>query len=383
MFKSLKRNLDFEQMRSLLYSVFALKEKEGALTFLVDLPDHKMKDNALWADRRRIAAEWYTTLAKHMDKLPFDGIMLYSYDNVGTNNNDLPSEMVLAAHAAGGDSWMTGEIVSLEGILQASSVVLAPTELSATAPLKNLAKKFRFRGATLPGFSRGMVPALTMDYEKVNERVMQFKSRLDRANMAEIVLVVNGIDHFCSLDLRHRTSHASGGLIRELGTVANLPSGEAYIVPYEGELPGDPSNTAGTVPVQFGDEIVVYRLENNRAVEVLTHGKISEQERAMLQQEPAYGNIAELGIGVLGEWGVTAMGSILLDEKLGLHIAFGRSEHFGGITGPTAFRNPANVVHIDRVYVPTSQPRIAVGEVRLKYEDGSTEVIMKQGKYVV
>lgn len=383
MLKSLKRNLDFAQLRSLLFSVFALKEKEGALTFFVDLPDSKLKDNAQWADRRRIAAEWYTSLTRHIDKLPFEGIMLYSYDNVGTNNNDLPSEMVLAAHAAGGGSLMTGEIVSLEGILQVSSVVLAPTELSATAPLKNLAKTFKFRGATLPGFSRKMVPALTMDYEKVNERVMQFKSRLDRANGAEILLLADGVEYRCFLDLRHRTSHASGGLIREIGTVANLPSGEAYIVPYEGERAGDASQTTGVLPVQFDNEIVVYRLENNRAAEVLTLGKKSDQERAMLEQEPAYGNIAELGLGVLGEWGVTAMGSILLDEKLGLHIAFGRSEHFGGITGPATFRNPANVVHIDRVYVPTSQPRIVVGEVLLKYECGSAEVIMKSGKYVI
>jgi hypothetical protein len=382
MFRSLKRNLDFEQLRTLLSSVFALKEKEGALTFLVDLPGTKLKDNAEWADRRRIAAEWYTTLAKHLDKLPFDGIMLYSYDNVGTNNNDLPSEMVLAAHATHGSSWMTGEIVSLEGILEITSVVLAPTELSATAPLKNLARKFHFRGATLPGFSRRMIPALTMDYEKVNERVMQFKLRLDRANAADIILLADGVEYRCALDLRHRTSHASGGLIRDLGTVANLPSGEAYIVPYEGENPGDKSNTSGVLPVQFDDEIVVYRLDNNRAVEVLTKGKQSERERATLREEPAYGNIAELGVGVLGEWGVTAVGSILLDEKLGLHIAFGRSEHFGGITGPTSFRNPANVVHIDKVYVPTSQPKIEVAEVLLKYEDGSAEVIMKHGKYV-
>ena len=77
------------------------------------------------------------------------------------------------------------------------------------------------------------------------------------------------------------------------------------------------------------------------------------------------------------------LGSILVDEKLGLHIAFGRSEHFGGSTGPAAFRKPENVIHIDRVYVPSSQPAISVPEVSLTYEGGMSEVIMVNGKYIV
>ena len=110
---------------------------------------------------------------------------------------------------------------------------------------------------------------------------------------------------------------------------------------------------------------------------------MSDIERLRLKEEPAYGNIAELGLGVLGEWGVQAMGSILLDEKLGLHIAFGRSEHFGGITGPDAFRKPENVVHIDRVYVPSCQPGIKVLQASLAYDRGDNEVIMQDGRYTI
>ncbi|MEK9137398.1 MAG: hypothetical protein AAB393_09765 [Bacteroidota bacterium] len=370
-------------MRNLLTSVFDLKDHERALTILVDLPSARLPENPKWADRRRIAAEWYTTLSVNMRRLPFAAIMLCTYENVGTNNNDLPAEVLLAADSSGDSSWVPGEKISLESALENSSVVLAPTELSATAPLKNLARSLHFRGATLPGFSREMIPALTLDYEKIHERVMQFKSRLDRAAGAIITLAGDGKSYRLDLDLRHRTAHASGGLIREIGTVANLPSGEAYIVPYEGEKPSTPSRSSGLLPVQFENEIVVYRIEQNKAVDVVSIGTTSEQERQKLLDEPAYGNIAELGIGILGEWGVTAMGSILLDEKLGLHIAFGRSEHFGGVTGPSSFRSPANVIHIDRVYVPSSQPRISVQEVSLIYEEDNSEVIMRNDKYVV
>jgi len=54
---------------------------------------------------------------------------------------------------------------------------------------------------------------------------------------------------------------------------------------------------------------------------------------------------------------------VLLDEKLGLHVAFGRSDHFGGRVGPTDFSSPAEVIHLDRIYIPATQPRIAVYSV--------------------
>ena len=40
-----------------------------------------------------------------------------------------------------------------------------------------------------------------------------------------------------------------GGLLLEPGTAGNLPSGETYIVPYEGEIDGDPTASRGQMPV--------------------------------------------------------------------------------------------------------------------------------------
>ena len=407
-------NLSFDQLSALLDSVFAPAAREGWLTLLVDLPDARVPDHEAWLDRRRIATEWFTQLQANADALPFSAVVLCVYPNVGSNNNDLPAAALVAdgmtgyealaevagaaadlavtgaaadvadaGAAADGAAPPTARRLPFSEILDASSVVLALTELSATAPLKLLAAKHDFRGATLPGFSRAMIPVLPLDYERVHERVVEFKDRLDRADAAAVTLVAD--DRVCdsTFDLRFRTGHASGGLMRAPHTVGNLPSGEAYIVPYEGEREGEPSRTRGELPVQFGDEIVVYRLERNQAVDVLTTGPRSDQERQRLAEEPAYGNMAEVGIGVLGEWGVQAVGSTLLDEKLGLHIAFGRSDHFGGVTSPTQFRDPANVVHIDRVYVESVQPRIQVREVAFTYADGTREVIIQSGRFVV
>jgi hypothetical protein len=378
----IKSRLNLDDLNSILDTVFGLKENES-LAIFVDLPDEAVADNAPWKDRRRMALDWYFQLRAYRDKTKFTSVRFAWYPNVGSNNNDLP-EYVNLIDSPSGEVFQASEgPVPLYKILSYSTVVLSMTEFSATAPLKVLARKLGFRGATLPGFTREMIPALRLDYAKINARVFEFKQKMDRAVGLTIRLSAVPKEYISYFDLRFRTSHASGGLIREPGTVANLPSGEAYIVPYEGENKDEPSRSSGILPVQFGSEIVEYMIERNKVTKVLTAGKYSEIEERKISQEPAYGNIAEVGIGVLGEWGVKATGSTLLDEKLGLHIAFGRSEHFGGVIGPGDFRDPKNIVHIDRVYVPSTQPAINVEEVSFHYPDESKESIIKSGKFVV
>jgi leucyl aminopeptidase (aminopeptidase T) len=183
-------------------------------------------------------------------------------------------------------------------------------------------------------------------------------------------------------DLRLRTAHASSGRFPEPGTAGNLPSGEAYIVPYEGEQ-GEASGSAGTLPVEIGGEVVLFSIRANRAVKVKGRGPAARAERAHLAAEPAYGNMAELGFGVLGDFGLEPINEILLDEKLGLHVAFGRSDHFGGAVGPKDFSAPAAVIHLDRIYIPQAQPRIAVRSVTLGYPGGRAETIIEDGAYLI
>jgi len=246
--------------------------------------------------------------------------------------------------------------------------------------LKVAAREGAFRAATMPGFLPSMIPALRVDYGEVNRRVELLKGLLDTAETARIQFAVAGEKHELLLDLRHRTGHASGGIFPRNGVAGNLPSGEAYIVPYEGEIAGDASRTAGQLPVQIGDEVVVFNIAGNRAQEVLTSGPASDAQRKHLADEPAYANLAELGLGVLGDFGLRPAGSILLDEKLGLHIAFGRSDHFGGTVGPSDFSCPEAVIHLDRVFIRESQPDVEVVEVSL---DGPAQatVVIEHGQY--
>jgi leucyl aminopeptidase (aminopeptidase T) len=369
-----------DELAALVERVFRPGPDDRALAILIDLPDERVPDNAAWLERRLMSAGWASELSALRGRLGLE-THLCLYRNVGTNNGDLPEEAWLYQGSrlpSTVQDLNAGDAVPFSEILCSHSLLIAPTEFSATAPLKLLARNYRFRAATMPGFSRSMIPALKLDYGEINRRVNALKEMLDRAELAEFFFArEGGTEHCLVLDLRYRTAHASGGLLHEPGIAGNLPSGEAYIVPYEGEVPGQPSRSEGELPVQFGSEVVVYRIEQNIAREVAGDGPAAHRERERLREEPAYGNIAELGLGVLDEFGVQPCGSILLDEKLGLHIAFGRSDHFGGQVGPKQFSRPEAVVHIDRVYVPSTQPLIRVLRVDL---DGTP--LMENGRYV-
>jgi hypothetical protein len=92
--------------------------------------------------------------------------------------------------------------------------------------------------------------------------------------------------------------------------------------------------------------------------------------------------MAELGFGVLADFGIRPCNAMLLDEKLGFHIGFGRSDHFGGFVGENQFLYPDSMVHLDRIYIPACQPRIEVKQVQLHYH-GSEETIIKANNYTI
>ncbi len=373
------------ELLALIERVFAPTAAEQNIAILVDLPEEIESDNPRWQERRHIAWNWYKNLQEaQKEGGPFCATF-YLYRAVMTNNGDLPPAMwpfdghnlPLSAAALSGAKEET-----LAEIFGKHSLIMAPTEYSATAPLKLAAPTYGFKAATLPGFSEDMIPALRLDYHEVAKKVLAISNWLTKANGAEIVFKVEGRDEPLTLylDLRYRKAHSSTGLITEKGQAGNVPSGEAYIVPYEGEVADNPSKSHGTLPVQFGTDVLFYHIEQNRAIGVTGCGPVARQESARLREEPAYGNMAELGLGVLGGFGLKPIGAILLDEKLGLHIAFGRSDHFGGQVGAGQFNDPKKMVHIDRVYVKELQPAITIERATLELEDRQLE-LMRGGEY--
>ncbi len=373
-----------KELLRLVDLVFRPGAEDRSLAFLVDLPDEQVPDNPLWRARREMVAGWHRDLSLSGSALGFQQVQLVLYRNTRGNNADLPEEACI--HPGGGLPRKARDIegrgLPMHNVFARNRILIAATELSATAPLKVAAREFGFRAATMPGFTEAMVPALRLDYEDIHRRCTVLKSKLDQATGARIRFEAG--DRACTLliDLRHRTASASGGLIRQPGTAANLPSGETYIVPYEGEIEGDPSRTAGSMPLELDGELMAYEIDRNRVQRVLGDGPRAGAEAAEMKAEPAYSNVAELGLGVLARYGIRPVGELLLDEKLGLHVAFGRSDHFGGQVGPKDFSSPEKVVHIDRVYLPDVQPSIRVPSVDLVIPEGPPQPLMRDGEYV-
>ena len=160
------------------------------------------------------------------------------------------------------------ELIGFDQVFANYQLFMAPTEFSTTAPLKIAAKKHGFRAATMPGFSPKMLPALKINYEEVNRRVTLIKTKLDQAIWAKVKFIVDQTSDFNMLfDLRFRKGHISSGRFPLPGTAGNFPSGESYIVPYEGEFEEN-SMTGGIMPVQIKDEVVLFIINENRAFSV-------------------------------------------------------------------------------------------------------------------
>ena len=383
----MRNSLSTTDIKNLIQSVFSIRQEDKNLAIIVDVPDNTIPDNEDWKKRRELAADWHQKLTMVKSELGLEQADLIYYPNAHSNNADLPKTAYFyqgnPIEIDASTLFSKGETFDFEPKLAQYQIMLAPTEFSATAPLKLLSKKHGFRAATMPGFSPDMIPSLKLDYEEINRRVYQIKQYLDDATAMDIHFsTTEGKNYQIYFDLRFRTAHASGGRFPEPGVAGNLPSGESYIVPYEGEK-GEKSQSRGLLPVQFGEEIVLYQIEENVARKVLSDGKKSLEEAKKLKEEPAYGNIAEIGFGVLKDFGVQPTGEILLDEKLGLHIAFGRSDHFGGAVGVKNFSKPGNVVHIDRIYIPETQNKIMPEKVELTFEDGRKFVLMEKGVYTI
>ena len=112
-------------------------------------------------------------------------------------------------------------------------------------------------------------------------------------------------------------------------------------------------------------------------IDVLGRGEAAADLRNFLALDGARRNIAELGLGCNPQ--ARVWGNLLEDEKAGPHIALGRSEHLGGVTGPSAFEDPRHIWHHDFVYARESP--IFMAELQLIGADERVDTLVQQGSY--
>ena len=354
-------------LRKLFVDVFDPQPRETAAVF-VDLPHGELRDNEPWQARRAMASQWHAALEKFAAERGFDVLPLVTFEATGMNNGQVPV-----------NGMQAGAPVVLEEIGARATLLLAMTEFSATAPLIGWAKRFpEFRAASMPRVAPEMEStALAADYAHVARSCERLRQRLAKSETAEIEFS-NG-DKFV-LDFRFRVAEADDGYLHRdtrPPRLINLPSGEAFIVPYEGER-DSPSLTSGILPLPYEKEIVRLRVNRNRVEEVLGESAASGKLRDFLFADPARRNIAELGLGCNPK--ARVWGNVLEDEKAGPHIALGRSEHLGGVTGPESFSDPRHVWHEDFVFARESP--VQIRKLTLIDSAAHSELLFENGSYV-
>jgi leucyl aminopeptidase (aminopeptidase T) len=209
-------------------------------------------------------------------------------------------------------------------------VVICPTAKSLThTDARRNACKAGARVGTMPGITNEvMIRTLKADYHKIAERTIQLSEILDEANEVQIntakgtdiLIPINGIKAI-----------SSTGLVTKKGSYGNLPSGESFLMPVEGQTKGIFVVDGSFAAVGKIEEIPITVTVKDGFAKKIEGGNEAAGLIKMLEPmgKMAY-NIAELGIGTNDQAIIT--GAILEDEKVmgTVHIALGNNISMGG-----------------------------------------------------
>jgi leucyl aminopeptidase (aminopeptidase T) len=209
--------------------------------------------------------------------------------------------------------------------MAACDVFFAPTSRSLShTPARKRASQAGVRGATMPGVTEDMLArVMAVDFDQMTRRSRAVAELLDQAGEARITDEL-GTDF--RMDLTGRAGIADDGDLRQPGAFGNLPAGEAFIAPLNGEGVIVASSLS---PLGLSNEPATLTVANGRIVDA-QHGLGPDYIELLRVHGELGTNLAELGVGTNDR--ATLTGNVLEDEKIlgTVHVAFGASAGFGG-----------------------------------------------------
>jgi len=208
-------------------------------------------------------------------------------------------------------------------------VVLCPTSKSLThTDSRRTASEAGVRVATLPGITEEiMIRCMNADYHRIAKRTLRLAEIMNEAGIIRVTAPA-GTD--ITLPMRGRKAHASTGLFRNKGEWGNLPTGEAYVAPLEGQSSGVVVVDGSMASVGMLSEPIRIEVREGFATEIVG-GVEAQCFVELLKPHGLPGrNVAEFGIGTNDR--AILSGLILEDEKVmgTIHIAFGDNKSMGG-----------------------------------------------------
>jgi leucyl aminopeptidase (aminopeptidase T) len=235
---------------------------------------------------------------------------------------------------------------TIGGALTCCEVFIAPTtrSLSHTEARKRATDQGA-RGATMPGVTEDMLArVMAVDFDTMSARSRAVADRLSSAQSAHLTCP-RGSDF--RLDLTDREGIADDGALTARGAFGNLPCGEGFIAPLNGE--GRIVVAATLASVGLAEEPVQLTVEEGRLTGA--ENGLGPRFIELLRSAGEKGtNLAELGVGTNDRAQLT--GSVLEDEKIlgTVHVAFGASAGIGGTVSVP--------IHLDVVVL---EPTLEVG----------------------
>ncbi len=250
----------------------------------------------------------------------------------------------------------------ITAMMQEYDVIVCPTSKSVThTDARRNACKKGARVATMPNITEDiMIRGLKADYQQIAERTIKLSAILDEGKIAHIT---TPLGTNLKMSIEGIKAISSTGLILEKGKGGNLPSGESFLMPEEGNSDGVLFIDAAVAGIgKIHSQPIKVVIKDGYAVEFSGGAEAKELESALIKFGKAGMNVAELGIGTNHEASVS--GNILEDEKVmgTIHVAFGNNISMGGT---------CNVgIHIDGV---VTQPTVFIDQKK----------IMENGKLLI
>ena len=219
------------------------------------------------------------------------------------------------------------------------------------------------RFASLPHFDPDMFgTSMDVDWQALADRTARLVAAVNRAEWVYVESPNGTAMHICK---RGRDAGGDDGLLTTPGCFGNLPAGEAYFAPLEGE-------SHGVMVIEWGptrrlERPLTLTIADGRVVRIDGEEPHRHKLEARFAESDACRNLAELGIGTNDK--ASRPDNVLEAEKIlgTIHLALGDNTGFGGVV--------AAPFHEDYVfYQPT---------VTLVMGDGTEEVILDAGKLQV
>jgi leucyl aminopeptidase (aminopeptidase T) len=302
---------------NLLKNNLGLQSREKVL-ILTDIPTHK-----IWNDKS------FIELNNFVERSIFTKFFFeFTLKNFPNNNFEFYAFPSIGRHGANPGKSIEEKMINSDVVIAMTSYSLTHTDSCENA-IKSGA-----RIASMPSFLPSMFypdGSLSVDYIKMNKVTMKLTRLLSNSEEARIYSEKGTNLEF---NLRNRKAKADTGVLRERGSLGNLPAGETFIAPLEGTAAGKAIIPKELFPGHKRDlEIIV---KEGKVVDLKGNSETRNQLNEILCFNESDNFlesrrvIAELGIGTNPK--AKLFNNILEAEKIKgtVHFAIGDNSHFGG-----------------------------------------------------